>query len=90
MNDQTTKSMTYVEHTDSIVIGYEIGSADTAHGRLGIVAAGKTVRFSLDGVDGYVDLDLTEFATDALKWLGERKNEMWKTIGEALAPAKPE
>lgn len=63
----------YNDKTDSILLGYSIGSADTQYGKLQLVASGKTVRFTLEAHDGYVDLDLSGFATDALRMLtGER------------------
>jgi len=34
-----------------------------------VQGSGKLVRFSLDGVDGHVDLDLSNFASAALAWL---------------------
>jgi len=70
---RTLKGLTYVDHTDSILIGYQIGSADTEHGKLTVTASGDTVRFSLDGADGYVDLKLDNFASAALAWLARRE-----------------
>lgn len=59
----------YHEHTDSILLGYTLGSAETEHGKLTLTGSGKLVRFALDGRDGYVELDLTPFAESALAWL---------------------
>lgn len=60
---------TLKEKTESILIGYDIGSAQTPHGELRIVASGRKVRFSLEGSYGHVDLDLTNFADAAYAWL---------------------
>jgi hypothetical protein len=70
---RTLKELDYHEHTDTILIGPELASATTEHGRLSIVASGGIVRFALEGVDGYVDLPLNDFAAAALDWLKERK-----------------
>lgn len=49
--------------TDSILLGYRIGSAALPHDReLQIDAAGRKLRFSVTGVDGYVDVDISELA----------------------------
>ena len=59
-------TLRHVPHTDSIVLGYEIGSAELPHDRkMRVIAAGKTVRFTVDGIDGYVDLNLNEIAKQA-------------------------
>lgn len=56
----------HVSHTDSIVLGYEIGSAKLPHDRkMRVVASGQIVRFTIDGIDGYVDLNLNEIAHEA-------------------------
>lgn len=55
--------------TDSIIIGYQIGSAETEHGTLTVLGSGKKIRFTLGGHDGYVDLDLSEAAGAAHEWL---------------------
>jgi hypothetical protein len=52
--------------TDTILLGYSIGHADTKAGRLELIASGRTIRFSLEGEPGYVDLDLNELAGEAL------------------------
>jgi hypothetical protein len=60
---EITVALKHVSHTDSIVLGYNIGSAKLPHGRkMNVIAAGKTVRFTIDGIDGYVDIDLSEIA----------------------------
>ena len=66
---RTLKELDYHEHTDTILIGYPLGTAETEHGKLTVQGSGKLVRFSLDGVDGQVDLDLSNFASAALAWL---------------------
>lgn len=71
---RTLKELDYVERSETILIGYEIGSAETEHGRLSVVASGNTVRFMLNGVDGHVDLKINNFAGAALAWLAARKN----------------
>ena len=55
----------HVEKSNTILLGYEIGSAETEKGKLHVVASGKTVRFRLDGVEGHVDVDLKEVAQEA-------------------------
>jgi hypothetical protein len=56
----------HVKHTDSIVLGYEVGTTKLPHDRtMRVVASGKTVRFTIEGIDGYVDLDLNPIAKRA-------------------------
>ncbi len=55
----------HVEKSNTILLGYEIGSAETEKGKLHVVASGKTVRFRLDGVEGHVDVNLTGLAQEA-------------------------
>lgn len=62
-------TLTFHPHTDSILLGYSIGHADTDAGRMEIVASGNTVRFTLAGVDGYCDLKLGDYAAQALEML---------------------
>lgn len=50
---------------DTIMLGYSVGSADTAHGRFHVVASGARVRFTLAGVAGYVDVSLAALADAA-------------------------
>lgn len=66
---RTLRELDYHERTSSLLLGYSIGTADTAHGKLTIVAAGATVRFSVEGLRGHVDLDLTNYANAAVAWL---------------------
>lgn len=70
---RTHKELEYSENTDSILLGYDLGSAETDHGVLHVRGSGKLVRFTLEGVDGYVDLDISNFAAGAYEWLAERK-----------------
>lgn len=64
--------LTYHERTDSIILGYEIGSAETEHGTLHVVGSGRTIRFTLDGAEGYVDLDFSDRANAAYEWLARK------------------
>lgn len=62
----------HVAHTDSILLGYEIASAKLPHDRkMRIVASGNTVRFTIDGIEGYVDMNLNEIAHKAATLLTE-------------------
>lgn len=59
-------TLTHVPHTNTILLGYEIGSADLSHDRkMRVLASGKTIRFMIDGIDGYVDADINQLATQA-------------------------
>lgn len=69
MSVRTLKELDYHEHDDTILLGYSIASAETEHGTLNVVASGDTVRFTVDGRDGYVDLNIGPFASAALAWL---------------------
>lgn len=58
--------LTHVPHTDTIILGYVIGHAELPHGRkMDVIGSGKTLRFTIDGIDGYVDLDLNPIAKQA-------------------------
>lgn len=85
MHVRTLKELDYQEHTDTILFGSSLGSVATEHGALSIAAGGGTVRFTLEGIDGYVDLDLQNFASAALAWLGARKTEKISEISDAMA-----
>jgi hypothetical protein len=54
---------------NSILIGYLIGSGEHQGRRLDVVGSGDTIRFSLQGIDGHVDLNLTVFAEAACEML---------------------
>lgn len=62
--------LTHSPNTDTLLIGPEIGSADTPYGKLRVQASGATVRFLLEGRPGYVDLSLSDVAATALDILG--------------------
>jgi hypothetical protein len=66
--------MTYSPKRDSILLGYSIGSADLDEGRLEIVADGVTVRFTVTGHEGYVDLDLSGHAQEAYEEITGRES----------------
>ena len=66
---RTLKELEYHRHTDSLLMGPVIGTGETFHGRLTVQGSGGTVRFTLEGVDGYVDLPLGSFAAAAVTWL---------------------
>lgn len=69
---RTLKELEYTEKTDTILLGYSIGSAVLEDGKtLTIIASGPTVRFAIDGLEGYVDLNLTSYAGNAVEWLRE-------------------
>lgn len=52
---------------------YSVGSAKLPSGRrLDVVASGNTVRFSIEGIDGHVDLKLNGYAANAATWLEEQ------------------
>lgn len=75
---RTLKELDYHERTDTIMLGYTIGSAVTEHGRLVVTGSGRKVRFDVEGLEGYVELDLTRYAESALEWL-VRQDERRKT-----------
>lgn len=73
---EITVALKHVRHTDSIVLGYHIGHADLPHGRrMNVTAAGETVRFTIVGIDGYVDVDLSEIAHASAVLLTEATDE---------------
>lgn len=66
-----TTELEFVEKTDTILIGYAIAHADLPQGRkMNLIASGNTVRFTVEGVDGYVDLHLDDIAEQAAQLLG--------------------
>ena len=65
----TSKDLVYAETSNTILLGYEIGTGEYEGRKLSIVASGNLVRFSLDGIDGHVDLPLNRFAGLACEWL---------------------
>jgi hypothetical protein len=65
-HNEVTTVLKHSPKTDTILLGYSIGHADTKAGRLELIASGRTIRFSLEGEPGYVDLDLNELAGEAL------------------------
>ena len=65
-NLAVSTELRYSPHTNTILLGYEIGSAKLPHQRImRVVVMGKTIRFHIDGIDGYVDLNLNELAHQA-------------------------
>jgi hypothetical protein len=66
---RTLRELDYHDSTDSLLLCYSLGSAATPYGKLAVVGSGRLVRFTLEGHDGYVDLDLTNYASAALAWL---------------------
>jgi hypothetical protein len=63
MSETVSIELQHVPKTETLLLGYSIGSADLPHGRkLQLIAAGAIVRFSIEGIDGYVDLNLSEVA----------------------------
>lgn len=59
----TPVPLTHSRKTDSLLIGYSIGSAELPHGRkLEIIGSGRVLRFTVTGCEGYVDADLTPLA----------------------------
>lgn len=66
---RTLKELDYVEHRETILLGHTIAESQTPHGRLEVVGSGSIVRFTLEGHDGYVDLNLDRFAAAAVAWL---------------------
>jgi hypothetical protein len=67
----TSKHLNYHDHTDSILLGYQIGSGEIKGRTLTVTGSGDTVRFAIEGIDGYVDLPLGNFAALAAEWLLE-------------------
>ncbi len=57
------------EHTDTLLMGAVIGTGQYEGLNLTVTGSGNLVRFEIQGVDGYVDLHLGEFAYEAAKWL---------------------
>ena len=66
---RTLKELDYVETTETLLAGFRLGEAKTAHGDLTVVGAGATIRFTLEGHDGYVELNLNRYADAAVAWL---------------------
>lgn len=68
---ETTVTLRHSDKTDTILLGYAAGSANLPGGRtLQVVTTGRTVRFTVDDMDGYVDLDLGSVAYAAARLLG--------------------
>jgi len=77
VNTEIPVTLTHAEKTDSILLGYTLGSAGTTHGRMDVIGSGRTVRFILEGAEGHVDLDLSPVAALALDLLtGAKPEEM--------------
>lgn len=64
-----TCQLRHSKKTDNILIGYSIGSADMPDGKLHVIGSGSTIRFTVDGHDGYVDLNLKDLAGRAYELL---------------------
>lgn len=62
----------YHEHTDTILLGSVIGTGKYEGLDLTVIGSGNIVRFELQGIDGYVDLHLGEYAAAAALWLLEK------------------
>jgi len=78
----TKVTLNHHPHTDSILLSYNIGSAETDHGKLQVLGSGKQIRFTLEGHDGYVTVDLTDLAGEALEMLVADYPEM--TLAQEL------
>ena len=63
-----TVELRHVDHTDSILMGPVIDTF-TEPVRGDVCAAGRWLRVSLRGVDGYVDIDTQQAVDTAVKML---------------------
>jgi hypothetical protein len=70
---RTLKELDYVEKTETLLLGHTLGQAKTAHGELKVIGIGDTIRFTLAGHDGYVELNLNRFADAAIAWLAREQ-----------------
>lgn len=71
-----TKAVVQMHHstkTDSLLIGYVVAEFDIPDKRIKgtVVGSGKTLRVTVDGYDGYVDIDCTKVVSDAIKLITE-------------------
>lgn len=57
--------------TDSILLGYNVADFDDGKIRGSVTASGKTLRVTVDGIEGYVDIDITEAVNKAIRILLE-------------------
>jgi hypothetical protein len=65
----------YEPDSKTILLGMNIGHADTPEGRMDVIGSGNTVRFILEGSSGHVDLDLKGIANFAYELLTEQVND---------------
>lgn len=73
-----TVELTHEPDPTTILLGYELGTAELPHDRtLSIVGSGSTLRFSVSGIRGHVDLDLSELAARAALILTEPRPKLW-------------
>lgn len=57
--------------TDSILLGYNVADFDDGKIRGNVTASGRTLRVTVDGTKGYVDIDITEAVNKAIRLLFE-------------------
>lgn len=55
--------------TDTILLGYNVGSFDNGELSGHVSASGKTVRVTVNGVDGYVDINIQSAVDKAVELL---------------------
>lgn len=67
---EATVTLEHEPESHDILLGYSIGSAELKDGsKLTVVGSGKTVRFTVSGSSGHVDLDLSGVAAKAVALL---------------------
>jgi len=79
MNTEIPVTLTHAKKTETILLGYMIGSAETDLGKLQVIGCGSTVRFNLEGREGHVDLDLGPVASLAFDLLKPQPNALART-----------
>lgn len=57
--------------TDSILLGYNVADFDDGKICGNVTASGRTLRVTVDGTKGYVDIDITEAVNKAIRLLFE-------------------
>lgn len=72
MSQHGSTNVTYkhVRHTDTILFGPNFANFSIYDGRKGhVTGSGRTLRVDIDGIDGYVDFDVSDLVAAAIELL---------------------
>ncbi len=69
---RNSTTLTVSSEVDSILIGYTTGTFETEKLKGDVTVSGKTARVHVDGIKGYVDIDLQELVERAVTLLKQQ------------------